>query len=129
MFAGLFTKLGMYLIGGLLLIGLAVGVYAYVENQKVQIATLTANVSTLQTSNTAEQLQISTLLKDVAAVKQAQDIATKAISDASTQAKLAQQAIKSQNLVKAAQTNSAGLAIQLNTSTAATFQGWENISK
>ncbi len=129
MFAGLFTKIGVYAIIFLVLIGLGVGTYAYIESQNAKIANLETSVSSLQTSNTAESLQISHLQSDLLIVQKAQDAANKAISDATTQAKLAQQAIRSQNLNKAAQQNSVKLQTQLDTDTTATFEAWENISK
>lgn len=129
MFAGLFTKIGLYAIGALLLILVLIGGYAYIENQKSQIATLTANVATYKTSNDAMQNQINVLIQDMATVKKAQDAANAAISDAANKASLAEQAIRSQNLNKAAKTNSTALAKQLNASTVTIFQGWEDISK
>jgi len=129
MFAGLFAKIGMYLIIALVVLGIMVGGYAYIENEKAQIATLQGSISALQTSNTAQALQITSLLKDMALVKQAQDVATKAISNAATQAKLAQQTIRSQNLNKAAEQNSTQLTNQLNTMTSQTLSNWETISK
>lgn len=129
MFAGLFTKIGMYLIIALVVLGIMVGGYAYIENEKAQIATLQGSVATLTTSNQAQQLQITTLVKDMAVVQQAQQAAAKAINDASTQARLAQQQIRSQNLNKAAEQNSGALQVRLNTGTAQTLTDWETISK
>ena len=129
MFASLFSKVGLYAIGALVAVLILIGGYAYIEHQNVTIANLQSSVATLQVTDKAKQLQIDSLVKDMNLVKQAQDAATKAINDASTQAKLAQQQIRSQNLNKAAEQNSGQLQIQLNTGTAQTLTNWENLSK
>jgi hypothetical protein len=129
MFAGLFTKVGLYLIGALIFIAIIAAGYGYIEHERSQISTLEANVSTYKASNDALQTQVNVLIQDMASVKKAQDQATKDISNAAQQAALAQQAIKSQNLNKAAKTNSTALAKQLNDSTVTIFKGWEDISK
>jgi cell division protein FtsB len=129
MFAGFFSKIGLYLILGVVLLLIGVGGYAVYENQKVQIANLTASVSTLTTSNQAQGLQITHLVDDMAVVKQAQMTAQAAIDKATQTSMLSQQKIRSQNLNKAAIANSTALQLQINAAMTSTLQSWGNISK
>ena len=119
----------MYLIGGLVLIGLVLGAYAVYESQKATIATLTGDVSSLQTANKADQDAITHLQSDMKLVQAQYQKAETDIQTASSAASKAQQQIRSQNLNKAAKANPTALTTQLNTSLQTTFDSWKALSQ
>ena len=127
--APLVSKIGGYLILLLVVCGIITAGYFYYEHQKAEIATLTQNVATLQTSNNALNLQMKHLQDDMALVQKAQDAATVAINKATTQSAVTKQKIKSENLVAAANSNSPQLETQINADFANTFSTLQGLTK
>jgi archaellum component FlaF (FlaF/FlaG flagellin family) len=124
MFSLLFSSVGGYLIGGVIIVGLIGGAVLYVRHNESTIANLQQKMLTLKEQSSELQTVYKALQTDMLNVQHAEDAANQQILDIRNKALVASQTVRKQNYANSPVTQS-----RVNKDTSDLFRQLEDISR